>query len=134
MGKNTLISWGLIFFSALFDSYAAFIVKTKFNELGPIQYGSLAQFGAYLLNFLKSPLLLTAVVAFVAAPVLWFLALNRLDLSIGYPVLVGFHLIFILFFGLFFLRESLSLYKIIGVVLLCSSLFFLFCSEESPLN
>ncbi|MBI4550390.1 MAG: hypothetical protein HY714_05645 [Candidatus Omnitrophica bacterium] len=133
MDKDTFLSWGLIFLSALFDSYAAFIVKTKFNELGPLPYNSLSQCASYLFHFIRSPLLLTAALAFVAAPVLWFLALNRMDLSIGYPVLVGFHLVFVLIFGLFFLRESLSMYKVIGVALLGSSLFFLFLSER-PLN
>jgi hypothetical protein len=83
MDRNTLISWALIFLSPFFDSYSVFIDKVKFNKLNLIQYRFWGQFGAYFLNFLKPPLLMTAVAAFVAAPALWFLALNRFHLAFG---------------------------------------------------
>ncbi|MES2681005.1 MAG: EamA family transporter [Bacteroidota bacterium] len=124
--KAFLLTYGLIFCSALFDSYAAFIVKTKFNELGHLDFTSARSFFAYIFNLLKSPLLLSAVVAFVAAPGLWFLALNRLDLSVGYPILVGFHLLFVLIFGVFLLNEVLSVNKIIGTGLIFLSLYFFY--------
>lgn len=124
--KAFLLTYGLIFCSALFDSYAAFIVKTKFNELGHLDFSSAKAFFSYIFNLLKSPLLLSAVVAFVAAPGLWFLALNRLDLSIGYPILVGFHLLFVLIFGIFLLNESMSVNKMIGTALVLLSLYFFY--------
>ena len=120
------LSWGLIILAALFDSYAAFIVKTKFNELGAINFSSLQGVVSYIAKFLKSPLMLTAVIAFVLAPGLWFLALNRIDLSVGYPALVGFHLIFVLVFGIFCLGEVMTVNKSIAVVLIFISLYFLY--------
>ncbi len=123
--KTFLLSWGLIIISALFDTYAAFIVKMKFNQLGPIDFSSFQSVLKYLMTFLKSPILISAVITFALAPCLWFLALNRLDLSIGYPSLVGFHLVFILIFGIFFLGEPLTLGKVTGVVLVMISFFFL---------
>ncbi len=119
-------TWGLIVCSAILDSYAAFIVKTKFNELGKIDYHSLSGLLNYFSNFFKSPLLLSGVVAFVAAPGLWFLALNKVDLSLGYPILVVFHLFFVFIFGVFLLGESLDPNKIIGTVLIFISLFFFY--------
>jgi small multidrug resistance pump len=124
--KAFLLTYGLIICSALFDSYAAFIVKTKFNELGHFDFSSFRTFFNYIFTLIKSPLLLSALVAFVAAPGLWFLALNRLDLSIGYPILVGFHLLFVLIFGVFLLNESMSLNKIIGTVFILLSLYFFY--------
>lgn len=126
--KSFILTYGLIFLSALFDSYAAFIVKTKFNEMGHLDFSSFRSFFGYIFNLLKSPLLLSAVVAFVAAPGLWFLALNRLDLSIGYPILVGFHLLFVLVFGIWFLNEAVSVNKMIGTVLVLLSLYFFYKS------
>jgi small multidrug resistance pump len=124
--KTFLLTYGLIFCSALFDSYAAFIVKTKFNELGHLDFTSARSFFSYIFNLLKSPLLLSAVVAFVAAPGLWFLALNRVDLSVGYPILVGFHLLFVLIFGIFLLNETISVNKMIGAGLILLSLYFFY--------
>ena len=125
MVKEFLLSWGLVISAALFDSYAAFIVKTRFNELGVMSFSSLQSILAYLSKFIHSPLMLTAVIAFVLAPGLWFLALNRIDLSVGYPILVGFHLMFISIFGVFFLGEGFSTNKGIGVTLVLASLYFL---------
>ena len=119
------LSWLLIALSALFDSYAAFVVKSKFNELGPIDFSSLGQVASYLHAFVRSPQLLSAVMAFVAAPALWFFALNRMNLSVGYPALVAFHLLFVLFFGIFFLAEHISLKRGIGILLVLVSLYFL---------
>jgi multidrug transporter EmrE-like cation transporter len=124
--KTFLLTWGLIVLSALFDSYAAFVVKTKFNELGHIDFSSLSTFWDYMMQFIRNPKLLLAIIAFVAAPGLWFMALNRMDLSIGYPILVGFHLLFVLLFGTFALNEMFTWNKLIGVALVLSSLYFFY--------
>ena len=124
--KTFFLSWGLVFFSALLDSYAAYVVKTKFNELGAIEYHSFSGFVDYIMKFVRSPWLLTALVAFVTAPALWFLALSKIDLSIAYPVLVGFHLLFILVFAIGMIGERMTVYKLIGTVLVLSSLYFFY--------
>lgn len=126
--KDFLSSWGLIILSALFDSYAAFIVKWKFNQLGPFDCRSTGAILNYLGKFIHSPLLFTAVVTFCLAPGLWFFALNRVQLSVGYPTLVGFHLIFVMIFGLLFLGEPLSQTKTVGLLFIFLSLYFLFKS------
>lgn len=118
------MNYGLIVISALADSYAAFVVKMQFNKLGKMDFSSFSAFISYLANFFKSPLLVTAVIAFLLAPGIWFLALNKIQLSIGYPMLVGFHLIFVLFFGLLFLGEGMTVSKAIGCVLVLASLYF----------
>jgi len=124
--RNLAISWGLIILSALLDSYAAFIVKTQFNKLGKLDFSSFQTFFSYMLSFIKSPILITGIIAFVCAPGLWFLALNKMDLTVGYPLLVGFHLIFVLFFGIFFLNEQITGNKIIAMCLIFLSLYFLY--------
>lgn len=124
--KNFLLSWGLIMLSALCDSYAAFIVKMKFNELGYFDFSSWQKFIDYMIQFFRSPILITAIGTFAIAPVLWFLALNRLNLSVGYPALVGFHLLFIMIFGIVFLGETFTIQKMIGLVLVIVSFFFLY--------
>lgn len=124
--NKVIYGGGLIFLSALLDSYAAFVVKTQFNKMGGINYSSFSSFFNYIYEFFKSPFLLTGLVAFVCAPGIWFLALNRIDLSIGYPILVVFHLIFILFFGVFFLNEFFTLKKLIGTILIITSLYFFY--------
>lgn len=123
------MSCGLVIVSALFDSYAAFIVKKEFIRLGKIDLTSLARTLRYLFSFVQSPLVLTAIITFLAAPALWFAALSELDLSVGYPLLIVFHLLFVIFFGLLFLKESITASKVIGIFLLLSSICFLFKAD-----
>jgi multidrug transporter EmrE-like cation transporter len=126
--KIFMLTYGLIILSALLDSYAAFVVKTRFNEFGHFDYSSVKGFFLYLYKLLKSPLAFSALIAFVMAPGFWFLALNRLDLSIGYPILVGFHLLFVFVFGYFLLHESMNTNKLIGCGLALLSIYFYYRS------
>ncbi|MFN7294730.1 MAG: hypothetical protein ACK5T9_00555, partial [Bacteroidota bacterium] len=70
----------LIIMSALLDSIAAFIVKNEFNKLGAMDHSSIGTMVSYLISFFKSPILILGIIAFVSAPGLWFLALNKIDL------------------------------------------------------
>ena len=124
--KDALPVLSLIALSAVLDSYAAFVVKLKFNELGKIDFSSFAGFFGYMANFFKSPLLLSGIVAFVCAPGIWFLVLNKIELSIGYPILVGFHLVFVLVFGVIFLDEGFTFNKLMGTLLIFLSLYFFY--------
>lgn len=121
--KIFLLSWGLIILAALFDSYAAFIVKSRFNELGELNFNSLKSIIDYLFNFIKSPLILSGVLAFALAPILWFVALNKIEVSVGYPILVAFHLIFIVLFATLLLGEAITISKVIGMILIIFALF-----------
>lgn len=112
--NGSWVSLVLIFCSALFDSYAAYIVKRRFNTLGSIDLSSFANAFKYIISFLADWWVVTAVITFVAAPALWFIALNRIHLSVGYPLLVAFHLIFVLVFGIVLLNEHFTFHKGIG--------------------
>jgi multidrug transporter EmrE-like cation transporter len=124
--RQFLAGWGMIFISALCDSLTAFIVKRRFNELGPMDLGSVAAVVGYGLTFLRSPLVVFALVIFFLAPALWFVALNRIDLSVGYPALVGFHLLFICFLGVLFLGEPMTARKLFAVVMILASIVLLY--------
>ena len=123
--RGIFIGWILILFAAFLDSYASFIVKKEFNTVGSIDFSSFNSFVRYIKNFIKSPWLASALIAFVTAPFLWFIALDKIDLTTGYPVLVGFHLVFVVLFGYFLLNEAMSINKLIGCVLLIISLILI---------
>jgi multidrug transporter EmrE-like cation transporter len=124
--KYFVSNWGFVFLSALLDSYAAFVVKSQFNKLGVLNFKSIKSIFNYLQVFIKDFYLLTGLLAFALAPAMWFIALNKIELSVAYPVLVGFHLVFVLFFGVNFLNEPMNINKIIGSLLILLSLFFFY--------
>ena len=119
-----LSTWGLVILSAFLDSYAAFIIKGRFNQVGEIDFSSIKSFLNYMFEFIKNPWLFSALVTFVAAPAVWFVALNKLDITAAYPISIACHFFFIFFFGTFFLGEEINLMKIIGTALIAASFFF----------
>lgn len=126
MKKELWISFGLILISAFFDSFAAYVIKARFNVMGRIPSDSLSHVLAYMFSFLQSPLIILGIILFFSAPALWFVALNRIDLTLAYPTVVGFHLFFIIFFGVCLLGEAMTLSRWISVGFLFISLYFLY--------
>ena len=124
--KLSTISWILVILSALFDSYTSFIVKSQMNLVGKMEYNSLRSILSYLWNFFQSPLLLTALLTFILAPVLWFFSLNHLNLSSAYPILISLHLLFVLIFGVAFLEEQFTINKAAGFFFLLISIILLY--------
>ena len=123
---KTFLPWFLIFLAALFDSYASYVVKYKFNEMGDIKLNSFHSIISYLRPLLLSPFFLSGIFLFILAPILWFFALNKIDLSVGYPVLVTFHLIFVYLLSFLLLAENFNLYKLFGSILLIISVFLFY--------
>ena len=126
MTSHAYFPWVLIILSALFDTYASYVVKYKFNELGEIKLNSFSSFFSYAKVLIQSPFFLSAVVVFILAPFLWFIALNKIQLSIGYPALVCFHLLFVYLISYFLLNELFNIYKVIGAIFLLLSIFLFY--------
>ncbi len=123
INHSAFLSWGLVVAAAFFDSYAAIVVKYKFNEMGRIDLSSWSSFWQYMFQFVQSPLLMSAIITFCAAPGLWFLALNRLDFSAAYPVLVGLHLLCAMICGASILGETITAQKIAGTILIFFAMY-----------
>ena len=122
----TDLSWILIGVATTLDSFTAYAVKSRFNTLGKFQIFPLPDFFSYLLTFFKSFKTQLAVVAFVTSPILYFVALNNLDLSIAAPVSYGLHLLFIMGISYSLLQEELSMYLVAGAIFLFTGLLIFY--------
>jgi len=116
----------LIPLSALLDTYAAYVFKHMFKKNSSNEYRSINGLLALLIITTRNPFILSGLFAYVLAPTAWFFALNGIDLSVGYPLLVAFHLVFVLLFAIIFLDERLTRNKLIGCVCIFLSVCFLF--------
>jgi multidrug transporter EmrE-like cation transporter len=123
---NWLLSYGLIILSAFLDSFAAYMVKARFGQIESINFSSGKLFLKWLLNFIDSPMMILALVGFIIAPGLWFLALNRIQLSVGYLFLVAFHVVFILILSIGYLGEPLTIRKVGAALLLLGSIVLIY--------
>ena len=119
-------SYGLIILSAFLDSFAAYMVKARFGQVDRIDFSSIKAFLKWLLIFLESPMMILALVGFVIAPGLWFLALNKIQLSVGYLFLVAFHVVFIMILSVGYLGEPLTVRKTFAGLLLLISIFLIY--------
>lgn len=123
---NWLLSYGLIILSAFLDSFAAYMVKARFGQIESINFSSSKLFLKWLLNFIDSPMMILALVGFIIAPGLWFLALNRIQLSVGYLFLVAFHVVFVLILSIGYLGEPLTIRKVGAAILLLGSIVLIY--------
>ncbi len=67
---------------------------------------------------LTSPYLITGVLLFALNVMFYILALSRLPLSIAYPIMTSGGFLIITIVAFFFLKESISLAQILGLVFL----------------
>ncbi|MBF0522813.1 MAG: EamA family transporter [Candidatus Omnitrophica bacterium] len=123
--QELFLSWGLLVISVVFNVYGVFVIKLKLNELGPVKTESFKAVFSYFCLLLKSPLVLSGVVVFFLAPFLFAMALSRMQIAIAYPVQIGLNFILLILLAVIFLGEHLTLYKILGMILIFSGVYFL---------
>lgn len=124
--KNIFLSWGMLSLSVFFNVYGVFVIKYKINELGEMRLNSFHFLVNYFIALLKSPLVISGVILFFLSPFLFAIALSRMEISVAYPVQVGFNFILLLILAFIFLGEHLTINKIIGISLVICSIYFLY--------
>jgi len=72
-----------------------------------------------------SPFIILGLFLYLLSAVIWFMVLSEAELSIAYPTL-SFGYILVLLIGYFFLGESLTIAKCLGVLLICSGIYMIF--------
>jgi len=107
------------------NSFGALIIKYKINAIGEVQLGSLKSFVNYFMELLKSPLIICGILSIFISAFVWMTALSRLQISLAYPVAVGLNFFVVVTVALIFLKEQLSVEKVIGIVLIFISIYLL---------
>ena len=120
-----MLTWGLIVIAVLMDVFGAFIVKSKLNEFGAVNFSSFSLVLGYLIDLMKFPLVLFGGFLILLAPIPYALALSRMDLSTTYPIVVGLNAIILFPLAVFFLNEQVTNTKIIGFAIIIIGLFFI---------
>lgn len=120
-----LLSWGMVIGYVVLNSFGALIIKYKINAIGEVQLGSLKSFVNYFMELLKSPLIICGILSIFISAFVWMTALSRLQISLAYPVAVGLNFFVVVTVALIFLKEQLSVEKVIGIVLIFVSIYLL---------
>ena len=124
--KNFLLSWGMLLLGILLNVFGVYMIKLKINTLGNISFGSIASVFNYFLALIKIPGVVAGGIAIFAAPFPYAIALSRMQLSVAYPASVALNCLIIIPLTILFLGEHFTLNKLISVVCLTVSLYFLY--------
>ena len=124
--KLFFVTWGMVFIAAVMDVYGAYVVKVRINELGPVRYESTMIVLKYLLELFKSPIVLFGAFLIIVAPIPYVFALSRMELSTAYPIVVALSALLLIPIAIIFLGESISWYKVMGIIIIIFGLYFIY--------
>jgi len=113
-----------IFGTVLFTVYGQLILKWRINDFGTMPEGVLEKL-LFLFNLLLDPWIFSGFVSAFVASFFWMAAMTKFDVSHAYPIIVGGLAILTSVFAVIFLRESVSLLKIFGIIMIVSGVFLL---------
>lgn len=71
-----------------------------------------------LLVYLKDPLIVSAYMASFLASIAWMFVVEKFDISNAFPVYIGSIVLLVTLGGAFFFGESLSLQRVLAIVLI----------------
>lgn len=111
------------------------IVCIVINVMGQssIKYGtrtageltlSFSELGSFFAVFFRQPFILLGIFLYAIGAMFWVGVLSRTDLSFAYPMLSISYVLILLISWKFF-GEVITVYRLIGIVLICAGLTFL---------
>ena len=120
----TKIGWFFVFLSAGLTVLANLLLRSGVNRAGGFAVDLSAVHGG-LLNLIKEPLFDLGLILYALASIVWFRVLSTEPLSIAYPVLVSTTFMLVTLGAVMVFRESLNLYKVIGLVVIFAGIFII---------
>lgn len=109
-----------IFSSLLVGVVSQIIVKYRMNIFGSLP-DTVFDKVVFLIKALFDPFIMLSILLNLLAGILWMAAMSRFDISYAYPFMsISFPLILII--SVYFFDESISVYKIVGLVLIIAGI------------
>jgi len=110
----------LAFVSILLGSIAQYLLKKGITDVTRVSNG----FIQLLKNSISNISLIIGISFYALSMVFWLYVLSKMQLSKAYPM-VSLGYVFTLFLGYFLLNESLSAFKLIGIMLVIFGVIFI---------
>ncbi|MGB9876477.1 MAG: EamA family transporter [bacterium] len=85
--------------------------------------GKLTGFNLQFLHTLFNPWVLLGLFAYAVSSLFWLIAISQAELSFVYPF-ISLNFALIAFFSWLFFNDSMGLYRIIGIFLICLGVIF----------
>ena len=118
------MSYIYLFGTIFFTVYGQLILKWRI-----VKYGALPEVLTdklfFLFKLLFDPFIFSGFISAFVASFFWMAAMTKMDLSYAYPIIVGGLAIFTSFAAVILFRESISLYKVTGLMLIVLGIYFI---------
>jgi len=123
--KNILLSWGMVFASALLNSCANLLLKAEISRVGDISFDSVSNAAGSFGRIVSTPTGAGGVFLMFAGAACWMAGLAKMDVSTAVPVSMTLNLLLAALGGFAIFGEVISVNKIIGMLLIMASFYFL---------
>ncbi len=118
------VSFGLIILGVTLNTVAQLCLKQGMASVGAVSL-ELAGLFDLVIKVMASPFIMLGLSCYVASFAVWLVVLSRVEVSMAYPMLsIGY--IVTAVFGYYFWGESLGIYKMAGIFLICVGVAVMF--------
>ena len=115
--KSKTMGYLYIFATVFFTVYGQIILKWRMNTLSVFPENATLELSdkfIYVFKLLLDPWILSGFLAAFVASLFWILAMSKFEISYAYPFMSS-AFIFVLIISYFFLSETMSIEKVIGM-------------------
>lgn len=109
--------------TVLFTVYGQLVLKWRIVNYGALPE-SLSEKIVFLFKLLFDPYIFSGFAAAFVASFFWMVAMTKFDLSHAYPIIVGGLALVTSAFAIIFLKEALTMYKILGICFIILGVYF----------
>lgn len=121
-----ITAYGLVLATVVFTVLGQVLIKSQAMHAGNLPSSWPDRFG-FFLNLLFSLRVMAGLLSAVLAAFAWMLAMTRLPMNVGYPMMsLTYPLVFVLGWLLF--GESISQWRVLGICCILIGIFFI-CLE-----
>lgn len=112
----------LILIYILFSTAGLILLKSSLS----IYRLNLMDFGSVFCRLISSPKFLLGAVFYVMSFLTWLIILSEKELSYIFPIITGLGYISIIFASYIFLREEITIFRLMGIILIGLGIILIF--------
>jgi multidrug transporter EmrE-like cation transporter len=114
--ESRVLDHAWIFLSILFTACSQLLIKWQVSQVGALPAGTGDRLH-YMIELFTRPWILVALASTFLAGVTWMIALGKFELSYAFPF-YALNFLIIFMSGIFFFAESLTVPKVVGLLLI----------------
>jgi multidrug transporter EmrE-like cation transporter len=122
--KNfNLVDHIYIFATLFFSLYSQLIIRWQVSSAGELPNDFIGKF-YFLLSLLFNPWIFSAILSTFLSGLSWLLVMSKFEISYAYPW-ISLSYIFIFLFGIILFNESITPFKVFGMIFLIIGIYLI---------